>query len=133
MSAADIVIVCALELLGRSASSLPPIRIIEHRPPGASANAVAFARDGVIYIIASAAPFSLARNARLPKECRDVDTLRLVASTIVHEEWHVLNGADEQGAYFAQLTALHQMGLGPGTQAHRQIKQAMHAATSRRR
>ena len=135
MSAAEIVIVCALELLGRSASSFPPIQILEHRPPEASATAVAFAdsRGRVIYLIASAQPFSRARAAQVSgRECREPELLKQVAGTLVHEEWHVRNGADERGAYFAQLMALHLLGLGPGTPVYHEIKLAMRAAVAAR-
>jgi hypothetical protein len=127
--------VCALELLGRSASQLPPIEIIEERPAGASATAVAYAdiRTGVIYLIASAPSFRRARAAQASsKECREPDELRLVASTIVHEEWHIRNGPDEEGAYLAQLMALQQMGLGPETAAYHSIRRAMRVALAAR-
>jgi hypothetical protein len=50
-----------------------------------------------------------------------------IAGTIVHEEWHVRHGADERGAYFAQLMALQQLGLGPGTGVYHNVKLAMRA------
>ena len=136
MAAAELVVVCALEFLGRSASQLPRIEILHERPPQATSTAVAFAdlSERVIYLIASAPPFSIARAAQgSTKECREPDLLRLVASTIVHEEWHIRNGTDERGAYFAQLMALQQMGLGPDTNEYRGIKQAMHVVLAARR
>ena len=81
MSATAVVLLCALDLLGRSASEFP-IEILERRPASLSANAAAFADldKGVIYLIASATAFSIARAAQTsPKECRELDALRLVA------------------------------------------------------
>ncbi len=40
------VLVCALELLGRSAAALPPIELVAGPPPGAAANVEAFVRAG---------------------------------------------------------------------------------------
>ena len=128
MSAAEIVVVCALELLGRSASQFPRIEILETKPPTLSANATAFADldKRVIYLITSEPPFSIAMEAQSsPKECRALDALRMVAGVIIHEEWHLQHGRDERGAYYAQLMALHLLGLGPGTSAYRSVKLAM--------
>ena len=116
MSAAGIVLVCALDLLGRSRDRLPPIQILAERPPQASATAEAFAdsQTGVIYLIASAPAFGAAQGAQSSAaECRDADSLKMVASIIVHEEWHLTHGPDEEGAYYAQLMALQLLGLGP--------------------
>jgi hypothetical protein len=135
MTAAELVVVCALELLGRSASQLPRIEILDERPRDATPTAVAFAdiAEGVIYLIASAPPFSIARAAQTTwRECREPDLLRLVASTIVHEEWHIRHGPDERGAYLAQLMALQQMGLGPESNEYRGIKRAMHVVLAAR-
>jgi hypothetical protein len=85
-------------------------------------------RQGVIYLIASVPPFSIARTAHASStECRDPDLLKQIAGTIVHEEWHVRHGADEREAYFAQLMALQQLGLGPGTGVYHNVKLAMRA------
>ena len=136
MSAAGIVLLCALELLGRSPDRLPPIEILDERPPRASKNAEAFAdsRTGTIYLIASAPAFRAAQAAQTSDaECRDADSLRMVASIIVHEEWHLTHGPDEEGAYFAQLMALQLLGLGPDTVPHAYVIRAMKAVLAARR
>ena len=48
------VLVCALELLGRSASSMPPIKVLALPPADVSVNAEGFVRgnDGIIYVVA---------------------------------------------------------------------------------
>jgi hypothetical protein len=128
VSSAEIVLVCALELLGRSASTFPPIEILERKPSTLSANATAFADydTRVIYLIATEPPFSIARAAQgSAKECRGRDALRLVASTIVHEEWHLEHGRDERGAYEAQLMALQLLGVDPSGPTYRTVKLAM--------
>src|SRR5688500_5026248 len=101
MSTAATVLVCALNLLGRSPGSLPPIVLLEARPPGVSANAEAFVRrkPDTIYLVTSTPAF---RAARLG----DRDALKKIASIIAHEEWHVLHGSAEQPAYEMQLTTL---------------------------
>jgi hypothetical protein len=136
MSAAGIVLVCALNLLGRSAERLPPIEILKERPPLASANAEGFAdsRTGTIYLIASAPAFRAAQAAQTSRaECRDPDSLKMVASIIVHEEWHLRHGPDEEGAYYAQLMALQMLGLGPGSIPHACVRRAMQAVLAARR
>jgi hypothetical protein len=110
MTSAATVLVCALELLGRSAGSLPPIRLLDARPPGASVNAEAFVDPATrtIYILTTSEVFRAVLEARM--RCGNLQGLRKLASIIVHEEWHVLHGADEGGAYAAQLTALAMLG-----------------------
>jgi hypothetical protein len=130
MSAAGIVLMCALDLLGRSPERLPPIEILAERPAQASPNADAFAdsRDGTIYLIASAPAFRAAQAAQTSDdECRDEDSLKMVASIIVHEEWHLTHGPDEEGAYYAQLMALQLLGFGPNSVPHACVKRAMQA------
>ena len=107
MLAAAAVVACALNLLGRS-DAIAPITLLSTRPPEASPRAEAFVtRDPpTIYLITSTPAFEDARS-----ETRDhLDGCRKVASIIVHEEWHLQHGANEQGAYFAQITALSAMG-----------------------
>jgi hypothetical protein len=128
MSTAAFVLACALDLLGRSANQLPPLVIIEQRPPEASSHATAFVRRGeqAIYLIASSPVFRMAIEAQdSSRECRGLQTLRLVASVIVHEEWHVTHGSDERSAYLAQLTALQQLGAGPGRWPYESVRRAM--------
>ena len=128
MTVAGFVLVCALELLGRSADRLPPIVIVDERPPEASLSAVAFVRRGehAIYLIASAAPFRTAMDSNRSKSyCRNLDALRLIASMIVHEEWHLEHGSDERGAYYAQLTELQRLGVSPGRGPYEAVRRAM--------
>ena len=105
MLSAAAVLVCALGLLGRSGPGSVPIRLVEHPPAGASPLVEGFLlRDpGVIYLVTSTPRFRDAQH-------RDTDALRHIASIIVHEEWHVLHGADERGAYLAQITTLTALG-----------------------
>lgn len=134
MSASAIVVVCALGLLGRSADRLPPIKVLDTPPPGVSATAEAFVNrnEGVIYLIASGPSFRVAAAAQhRPGNrglCVEQSALKMIASIIVHEEWHVKHGSDERGAYYAQLTELNRLRLGPGTWATNNVTRAMRAA-----
>lgn len=106
MFSAASVVVCALSLLGRSAHTLPPIAFVDVPPPGVSRHADAFVRRApdTIYIVTSASAFQTAQRARY--RCGDYRALAKIASVIVHEEWHIRHGADERGAYEAQVMAL---------------------------
>ena len=110
MTSAATVLVCALELLGRSADSLPRITLLDVRPPGASINAEAFVDPATrtIYILTTSEVFRAVQQSRI--RCGYLQGVRKLASIIVHEEWHVLHGADEEGAYAAQLIALTMLG-----------------------
>jgi hypothetical protein len=103
------VLVCALELLGRSVAALPPIDLIAVPPPGVAANVDAFVRagSGVISLVTTTEAFAEARRS----ECRSYDAVAKVASIVAHEEWHVLHGGDERGAYEAQLATLVRLGV----------------------
>src|SRR6185295_7735067 len=57
-----------------------------------------------IYLITSTPAFRNAQQGPYAQGSRDA--CRHVASVIVHEEWHLRYGADEEGAYLAQLTML---------------------------
>ena len=110
MTTAAAVLVCALDLLHRSAESLPRIMFLDERPAGASISAEAFA-DPVtrtIYILTTSEVFRAAQQS--PTRCGNLQSVRKLASIIIHEEWHVLNGPDEEGAYAAQLIALTMLG-----------------------
>ena len=106
MLTAAAVIVCALDLLGRSPGSTVPIRFLSEPPPGTSRNVEGFVtrNPDTIYLITSAPAFRSAQ--RGPYQQGSRDACRHVASVIVHEEWHLRYGADEEGAYLAQLTTL---------------------------
>jgi hypothetical protein len=137
MSAAAVVLACALDLLGRSASQLPAIRVLDTAPFPVSPNAQAFINrsESVIYLIASAPAFREAMVAQARSrgrgQCEPRNALKMIASVIVHEEWHLLNGPDERGAYQAQLTTLHWLGLGAGSWAASDVTRSMHATLSR--
>ena len=136
MSAAGIVLLCALDLLGRSPKSLPPIEILSERPPYASTNVDAFAdlRQGVIYLIAWAPSFRRAQSAQTSDaECRDLDSLKMVASIIVHEEGHLTHGRDEEGAYYAQLMALQLLGFGIDSVPYQSVKRVMRGVLAAQR
>lgn len=130
MWSAAAVLVCALELLGRSADTFPPIAFLEAPPAGASANVEAFVRpgEGTIFVITSSAVFRAAQAS--PRRCGNVDALKKLASILVHEEWHVRHGPDERGAYQAQLMTLMMVGAGQGTAVFAQVSQSMRAVVA---
>ena len=122
------VLVCALELLGRDASSFPPIQLVDTAPPGASAQVEAFVRPpgDTIYVMTSTPVFQ--RVLRSRDRCDDLEAVRKLASILVHEEWHVRHGRDERGAYSAQLDVLFRLGMRPGTALHVSVVRSMIAA-----
>ena len=134
MTVAGFVLVCALDLLGRSASQFPPLVIVDERPPDASPSAIGFVRRGehAIYLIESTPLFKAAMESnRYKVECRNLDALRMIASVIVHEEWHIKHGSDERNAYFAQLNELQRLGAGPGRWPYDNVRRAMQTAVER--
>ena len=128
MSTAALVVVCALDLLGRSAAQFPPIVLLDATPPGVSPNAEGFARKNpdTIYLLTGTSAFrtAVAAEATLG-HCWARKALTKIASVIVHEEWHLNHGTDERGAYFAQLTALTLLGEGPGTPIFHWVQRSM--------
>jgi hypothetical protein len=52
---------------------------------------------------------------------------------LAHEEWHLLHGRDEEGAYHAQLTALNYLGAGPGTIPYQWVVRSMNAVLDKSR
>ena len=89
---------------------------------------------GVVYLIASAPAFRAAQSAQVSSaRCRDTDSLKIVASIIAHEEWHLIHGPDEEGAYFAQLMTLQLLGLGPESVPYKCVKRAMQSVLAARR
>jgi hypothetical protein len=101
---ATFVFACALDLLGRSAATFPPVEFVAQPPPGVSMFVQGFVRPGTdqIVLVTSTDAFTRARKDR----CKDLDAIREIASVLVHEEWHLRHGPDEAGAYDAQLIAL---------------------------
>jgi hypothetical protein len=120
MTGAAAVLVCALELLGRDAADLPPIKLLALPPIGVSTNADGFVRSGspFIYIMTSAPSF---RDAN----CRSRSTLLKLASVIMHEAWHVRHGPEERGAYETQLMTLLRLGATPDSQVYRGVLRSM--------
>lgn len=124
MSGAGAVLVCALTLAGRSQSGMPRIELLEVRPEHVSPRSEAFTQHDTqtIYLITSSTVF---REALEAPGCRHTDALRKLASILVHEEWHVRNGMDERGAYYAQLTSLQSLGLGPDSDVYHGVLKSM--------
>ena len=120
MTAAASVLVCAIELLGRSPRTLPPIEIVEFRPPDVSVNAEAFVRygSGTISVVASAPAY---RDA----DCYDRRSMLKLASILAHEECHVRHGPDERRCYEAQLGALTRLGVAPDSGLYVGVVRAM--------
>jgi hypothetical protein len=120
MLSAAAVLVCALDLLARPASTFPPIVLLDTRPADVSATAEAFIRrdPDTIYVLTSTTVFRAAQAGRR-------DALLKVASILVHEQWHVNHGADEEGAYRAQLMALYSMGISHDRPVAAGIRRAM--------
>lgn len=118
------VLACALSVLGRSESRMPPIELVELAPPGVSAGAEAFVHRGtrVIYLITSSSVFQTALSAR---QCSVSVAMRKLASILAHEAWHVRHGPDERSAYEHQLITLIQLGLPPGSGAYREVQLSM--------
>ena len=125
MWTAAAVLACALSMLGRSERHFHPITLVEVAPPGASRNAEGFVtRDpGTIHILTSSAVFREVASSR--STCSPRPAVAKIASIIVHEEWHLRNGADERGAYQAQLTALAALGFGDATPVHWAVRRSM--------
>ena len=133
MLAAAAVVVCALDLLGRSSGSTIPIRLLDTAPAGASAGVEAFVtrNPDTIFLITSSEVFRTAQRGYAepgaPEACRKI------ASIIVHEEWHLLHGADEENAYLAQLTALKMLGAESATMVSVRLSMTAVLAEQRRR
>jgi hypothetical protein len=133
MWTAETVLVCALTLLHRRVDSFPPIEFVAHRPQYVSVNADAYVPigDSRIYLITTSRAFVRARRALY--RCGELDALRKIASVLVHEEWHVRNGSDEEGAYAAQLTTLVSLDAGPGNPVYTEVTRSMRARLRRSR
>ena len=127
MWTAETVLVCALALLVRGTDDLPAIVLLNSRPPEVSKHAEGFVRHGDphIYLLTDTVSFAHARRAVY--RCGAVQSLRKIASVVVHEAWHVRHPGDESGAYVAQLSALNQMGAGPGNPLYLEVSQARRA------
>ena len=128
MWTAEAVLVCALGMLGRAQSSLPPIELVTQAPAGASAGVEAYVRrdgrdDSRIYLVTTSDAFRDARAAG--ERCGNTMAIRKIASVLIHEEVHLRQGGDEKAAYQAQLTILTALGAGPGSPPYSAVKKAM--------
>jgi hypothetical protein len=103
---AETIFVCALALIGRSEAQFPAVQFVDKPPSGVSSLAQGYTQDTDrrIVIVTSTSAFMRARRSN--DRCGDLEALREIAGVLAHEEWHVRHGADERGAYDAQLTAL---------------------------
>ena len=130
MLSAAAVVVCALDLLGRS-HAIAPITLLPSTPRSASTNAEAFVsyEPPTIYLITSTDAFREAERGVSGHAAGE--GCRKIASIIVHEEWHLRHGADERGAYEAQLTAL--AALGASSPLITSVRQSMVAVIERQK
>jgi hypothetical protein len=117
------VMVCAFTALGRGPADLPAIELLDTAPPNASANVEGFVHVGgaTIFIVTTSDTFSTVQRSA----CGDSAAVKKLASIIAHEEWHVLHGAGEQGAYEAQLGTLVRLGVDPGSPIHYAVVRSM--------
>lgn len=125
MWTADVVLLCALELLGRPASSLPPIAFVRSAPAEASAGVEAYVGRGdrTIYLVITGPNFRVLMNDK--QRCRDTNAARKLASVLVHEEAHIRHGANERAAYEKQLVTLTALGAGIGSPPYQEAFRAM--------
>ena len=133
MWTAEVVLLCALQMLGRSASSFPPITMIDTLPADVSAGAEGYVRhnDAHIYLVTSGENF---RDAQMSiNRCGNTNAVRKIASVLIHEEAHLRQAADERSAYEAQLTTLTALGAGPGSPAYQATFRAMQLAVRQQR
>ena len=135
MEPATSVVLCALVLLGRSIQQFPPIELLDIKPAGLSAGTEGFVQRNPdrIYLITSTPVFRAAMAAQRGGPCVGRETLQKIASIIVHEEWHLKAGGNEQSAYEAQLSALAVMGAGPGSPVYAGVLRSMRAVLNKER
>lgn len=132
MPSAATVLACALALLGRSETTMPPIKLVDVPHPQASAHVEAYVRDSddTIYVVTSSRLFRTAQSWN--SACGDLLSLKKLASVLAHEEWHVRHGKDERSAYYAQLTTLVQLGVEPGSAIYASVVRSMLAVSKKR-
>jgi len=125
MWSAASVLVCALSMLGRSDRHFHPIAFVDGVPRGGSPSAEAFVtrEPDTIYLVTSAAAFRAVAESR--DACGPRAAIAKLASILVHEEWHLRHGADERGAYQAQLTTLVFLGFDEHSSLYHGVKRAM--------
>jgi hypothetical protein len=127
------VVVCALFVLGRSESKMPRIELIDVAPAEVSFNAEGFVQreTRTIYLVTSSAVFQNA--LRSPGHCSPTSAMRKLASILAHEDWHLRNGPDEQGAYEHQLLTLIRLGLHPGSGVFSDVQTSMRRVVEARK
>jgi hypothetical protein len=133
MPSAAAVIACALALLGRADSSMPPIVLVDAPPRHASIQTEAFVSppDRHIYIVTSSPVFRDALATR--SVCSRSIAMKKIASILVHEEWHMLHGTSEEDAYIAQLSALLRMGVSPDNLVYKGVHRSMLAVLKKKK
>ena len=133
MWSAEVILVCALGVLGRAPSTFPPIELVNTRPLGVSAHAEGFVRSGEhrIYLLTNTEVFRSAQAS--DGRCGDFRAVRKIASILIHEEFHLRHPGDEKGAYAAQLTALASMGIGYTHPVYVGVRRSMLATVERQR
>ena len=134
MPTAAAVIACALVLLGKSEKTMPRIVLVDVPPIHASAQVEAYVRpnDNQIYVVTSSPLFRAVQSYR--SDCGEPLALKKLASVLVHEQWHVRHpGDDEREAYYAQLTALVQLGVQPGHFVYSSVMRSMQAVDKKRK
>ena len=133
MGIAATALVCALGVLNRSEASLPRIEILDQAPAFVSTGTEAFVQRNpdIIFIIASS---TVVRDAASrPGECGDLFAVKKLASIVIHEEAHLRYGDNEEHAYYRQLVALIQLGLGPDSRTYRDVQRSMKAVLQARK
>jgi hypothetical protein len=125
MWTADAVLVCALNLLGRSVNTFPSIEFIRTAPVDASAGVEAYVgpTDRKIYIITTSGTFQTLLGTRY--RCGNIMAARKLASVLIHEEAHIRRGATEESAYQTQLLILTALGAGVGSPPYMEVVRAM--------
>ena len=126
-------LVCALGMLNRSEASMPRIEIIDRAPAFVSAGTEAFVQRNpdIIFLVGSSA---VVRDAANPRGgCGDLFAVKKLASILIHEEAHLRYGANEERAYYRQLIALIQLGLGPESRVYRDVHKSMQAVLQLRK
>jgi len=127
MPSAATIIACALALLGKSEKTMSRIVLVDVPPVHASAQVEAYVRpsDDTIYVVTSSPLFRAVQGWK--SDCGDPLALKKLASVLVHEEWHIRHGGPEREAYYAQLTALVQLGVPPGHAVYTSVMRSMQA------
>jgi hypothetical protein len=125
MWTAEVVLVCALNLLGRSVNTFPPIEFTQTAPVGASRWVEAYVGpiDRKIYILTTTDSFQRLQQTR--NRCGDIMAARKIASLLIHEELHIRQRASEQTAYQAQLMTLTALGASLGSPPYMEVTRAM--------